>query len=64
MTRKPHGPCVRCVNCGHWLEPDERCDCERQEALKREAEQQARRRAIIAHNQAMMERAYLEYDYS
>ena len=64
MLRKHHGTGVRCVNCGAWLEPGDRCDCERQQAQKREAEQQAKRRAIIAHNRAMMERAYLEYDYS
>lgn len=64
MLRKHHVPGVRCVNCGAWLEPGDRCDCERDQAQKREAKQQAKRRAIIAQNRAMRERAYLEYDYS
>ena len=62
--KKPKAAGIRCCECGCRLDPGERCDCEKENAERRTAEQLAKTRRIIAQNIRMMEQAAIEFDYS
>ena len=64
MTTNKKGPGIRCVECGAWLDPGERCDCAKTIAKQREARKSARTREIVANNIRMMERAATEWEYA
>lgn len=67
MTSRRKQPYRVCVNCGAALDSGEHCDCERMEAENRATRQKAAvssRKQVIQHNIAMMEKAYVEFDYS
>lgn len=51
---------IRCVNCGAYLDPCERCDCERFEAemLERKKASKARKKMVDG-----TEQAWQEFDY-
>lgn len=54
---------VKCVNCGAYLDAQERCDCEKRESELREMKraQAARKQALQAREEA--QRAWQEFDY-
>ena len=66
MSKKTPG--IRCTECGATLDRNEYythvCDCEREAAEKRTAEQLARTRRIVEHNLRMVEEAEKEWQYA
>lgn len=61
MPKKSPG--IRCAECGAWLDPGERCDCEKIKAEMAFLKRLSIGRKNATRNRKMMEQAQLEFDY-
>ena len=55
---------VRCVNCGCYLDPGDRCDCEQLEAERLAERKRAETRRIVEQNLRIIEQAEKEWEYA
>lgn len=52
---------MQCMNCGAYLDPDERCDCEEREVMS--LKQMQKKRLAASKNREMYEKAREEWQY-
>lgn len=59
----PKSQAARCVNCGAYLDPGERCDCEQREAVALVQKRRKARVSFAERAERESQKAWLEFYY-